>query len=255
MARFPSMDADFGNCLRNEKKNLVINWPFFLNQRLNKTPTQASSSQMSALSPTARDVLSRVNAVLVFAGLNVRTTRFYPSPLRTTRFYPSPPPSPPLPSQPSLTACLNRLLLFSHSPHATHHRGSLPCARLRVVDELAHTSQNPPTACPIPSHPAPPRPAPPRPAPPRPAPPHLHPAPPHLHPTPLAFRSSPPCALAAKDSVWSIHDCDSTLFVLLFKKLFVARLAGVIPNPSTPSEHAENFALLLRAISRDVIRY
>ena len=54
------------------------------------------------------------------------------------------------------------------------------------------------------------------------------------------------------DNVWSVRDCDSTLFVLLFKKLF-GKLPGVIASPVSPAQHARNFDVVLRAVASDVL--
>ena len=50
------------------------------------------------------------------------------------------------------------------------------------------------------------------------------------------------------DTVWSIRDCDSTLFVLIYKKL-VGKLPGIESSPTTEAEHAGNFRIVLDAIS------
>ena len=52
------------------------------------------------------------------------------------------------------------------------------------------------------------------------------------------------------DTVWSIRDCDSTLFVLIYKKL-VGKLPGIVSSPTTEVEHAGNFRIVLDAISSD----
>jgi hypothetical protein len=54
------------------------------------------------------------------------------------------------------------------------------------------------------------------------------------------------------DNVWSVRDCDSTLFVLLFKKLF-GKLPGVIASPVSAAQHARNFEVVLRAVASDVL--
>ena len=54
------------------------------------------------------------------------------------------------------------------------------------------------------------------------------------------------------DNVWSVRDCDSTLFVLLFKKRF-GKLPGVIASPVSPAQHARNFDVVLRAVASDVL--
>ena len=52
------------------------------------------------------------------------------------------------------------------------------------------------------------------------------------------------------DTVWSIRDCDSTLFLLMYKKL-VGKLSGAISVPMSAAEHATNFEIVLAAISAD----
>ena len=52
------------------------------------------------------------------------------------------------------------------------------------------------------------------------------------------------------DTVWSIRDCDSTLFVLIFKKL-VGKLPGIVTSPNNPEEHAKNFDVVLKALTED----
>ena len=54
------------------------------------------------------------------------------------------------------------------------------------------------------------------------------------------------------DNVWSVRDCDSTLFVLLFKKLF-GKLPGVVASPVSAAQHARNFDVVLRAVASDVL--
>ncbi|KAL1498627.1 hypothetical protein AB1Y20_013940 [Prymnesium parvum] len=54
------------------------------------------------------------------------------------------------------------------------------------------------------------------------------------------------------DTVWSIRDCDSTLFVLVYKKLF-GKLPGILTSPASLDEHTHNFGIVLSAISCDVL--
>ncbi len=56
------------------------------------------------------------------------------------------------------------------------------------------------------------------------------------------------------DQIHSLADADSTLFLLLFRKLFLWRLPNAHAQPSNPDEHAHNYALLLKAISSDVLQ-
>lgn len=59
-------------------------------------------------------------------------------------------------------------------------------------------------------------------------------------------------ASGLNDCVWSVRDCDSTLFVLIFKKLF-GKLPGIVTSPVSPAEHARNFDVVLRAVATDVL--
>ena len=54
------------------------------------------------------------------------------------------------------------------------------------------------------------------------------------------------------DNVWSVRDCDSTLFVLIFKKLF-GKLPGIFSSPISVEEHASNFKTVLTAVATDVL--
>ena len=48
------------------------------------------------------------------------------------------------------------------------------------------------------------------------------------------------------DTVWSVRDCDSTLFVLMYKKIVgVGKLQGVATQPTSTEEHARNFSIHL----------
>ena len=52
------------------------------------------------------------------------------------------------------------------------------------------------------------------------------------------------------DTVWSVRDCDSTLFVLMYKKIVgVGKLQGVATQPTSTEEHARNFSIVLNELS------
>ena len=54
------------------------------------------------------------------------------------------------------------------------------------------------------------------------------------------------------DNVWSIRDCDSMLFGLMYKKLF-GKLPGVNPSPASAADHQRNFEAVVAAVSSSVL--
>ena len=60
-------------------------------------------------------------------------------------------------------------------------------------------------------------------------------------------------AAGLDDTIFSLRDANSSLFLLLFKKLFARTLPGVQAAPVGEQEHAANYEVLLRAIGDDVL--
>ena len=57
-------------------------------------------------------------------------------------------------------------------------------------------------------------------------------------------------AAGLNDRVHSLRDCDSTLFVLVWKKLFLTKLPGLLKDAVEPEEHMTNYSALLQAAPR-----